>query len=638
MAAINLDAALSDETNAALFRAAIASAHSTYDASGIDSARLKANLLNSGLIDNISKNFETYTSIDDSKVTANDIAAANILPPNYPPFNKDKRYLLLNISKGLAFLALSDVAEDPTTSLQIHLHYRESRATSNPVMSAVEPSFNFSHMFELHSRDIQVLLQCSDAIHVVVNRMHHPTGSIELVGTTSIDIRESLCGKPAKKFCEIKESGEDVTLGVLEVSIECIPRDIAGVKNAIVSLEEVSFQLKREQRQFDEINRLFYMHAKQWWNDYLQIRSCHAQRLVKLFTHNERGQKLPVTNFVSPIRSRYIETPHHAARFVSLISLEKSQGIGTSKIEVWANLHTVATLSKAPNSATLATILTSLLLGFNLPAYTALGYLKADDTPAAWVILASTGTGVEMVDPATARRYSTTDAAIPWSSVGCVFNDEGFWANVAVSDTVKGASFDLTDSRYWKALGRDAVLSMKLSQQQSFPIRSFTFPTTPQICLSESTAVTCEIELETVLKNQIAIYRDTRADLLTTWDDELAHLLTQCLCACEMEKIFPAANCGQPSRTSCASNGVKFQEGVRRAIPEGHTFKGFPVHFNTLNPQKIFTAFTQSKTCQSLILTRGDKVRFGVRVKLVGYAEKCVACWVMVAVRYKPYE
>jgi hypothetical protein len=53
------------------------------------------------------------------------------------------------------------------------------------------------------------------------------------------------------------------------------------------------------------VQRLFYVYAKQWWNDYLQIRPSHADRLVKIFAEDEEGKKQIVTNFVSPIRCMF---------------------------------------------------------------------------------------------------------------------------------------------------------------------------------------------------------------------------------------------------------------------------------------------------------------------------------------------
>ncbi|KAI9329408.1 hypothetical protein BDR26DRAFT_1011765 [Obelidium mucronatum] len=586
-----------------------------------DAAAAQRRLAESGLIDSLSSriahsldavntNPHTANPTKESSDSVNLIGSRTIL-------QKDKRYLMVSILKGLAFLGLSDVSE-------IHLQYRDKRFSSPQIMSSMEPTFDFQRIIELHSTDIQVVIQSDDKMHVVVTRVHHPSGSVSLIGTTELDIRESFCGRPVKKLVEIKESGEDVTCGILEVMTESVPRDSTGAFS--VSSEEVSFQLKRESRQFDEINRLFYIHAKQWWNDYLQIRNCHAQRLVKIFAHDEKGIKLPVTNFISPIRSRYLESPRHAARFVSLLGLEKQQGVGSTKTDVWSHPHTIVTLSKG-NLPSLALLLASFLIGFNINAYVALGTTHNSEV-SAWVITISTSGVVEFLDPPTGKRFLSCDET-PWRTVGCLFNDEGFWANVGVSDSVSGSQTNFPILPY---------NPYPENQHHLQPHRrndSTDLTASPQPPLT-----TLETELELVLKSRIAMYRDDH-DLLTVWDEELAHLLTQCLCGCEYGKLYAkrsnsVTTAGGGVNAEGVSN-VEFQEGVKRGIPEGHTFKGFPIHFNTLNPQKIFGTFSQAKACQNLMLTRGDKVRFGVRVKVVGYAEKCVACWVIVAVRYRAY-
>ncbi|KAI8612287.1 CEP76 C2 domain-containing protein [Chytriomyces sp. MP71] len=551
----------------------------------------------------------------------------------------NKRYLMLTIARGSAFLGLDDLREDARTSLGLHLLYKQKRFESKLVSSTVEPAFEFQRLIELHSADTQVVLQSQDKIHIVVSRAHHPSGMLSLLGTAELDIREALCGsssgaprRPAKKQLEVKEAGEDVTVGILEVVMEVVPRDAAYIP---VSLDEVNFQLKREQRQFDEINRLFFVHARQWWNDYLQIRPSHAQRLVKIFAIGENGVKLPVTNFISPIRSRYIDSPRHAVRFVSLLNIEHTQSVGISKTEVWAHPHTTLTLSKA-NASSLALLLTSLLVGFSSPAYTLLGTTHAA-LPCAWVAIVNPGGAVELIDPGSGARYSAASEDMPWRTCGCMFNEEGFWANVAGTDLVRHGNFDVRDGRCWKALGRDAVMSMK-RPVANFPLLPYMPPkylnTTDSVgTLDVIPAITtCEMDLEAILKSQIALFRDDH-DLLTAWDDDLSHLLGQCLWGCEMDKMMRNGK----GISSGGVNSVEFQEGVRSSIPEGHTFKGFPVHFNTLNPQRIFTTFTTTKSCRNLLMTRGDKVRFGICVRVFPYAEKCVACWVMIAVRYRAY-
>lgn len=66
-------------------------------------------------------------------------------------------------------------------------------------------------------------------------------------------------------------------------------------------------------------------------------------------------------------------------------------------------------------------------------------------------------------------------------------------------------------------------------------------------------------------------------DLATVWDDHLCYLLSSALSAYELERC---------TGTSCGNE--EFQDAVRRAVPDGHTFKGFPIHFLHRNARRAF--------------------------------------------------
>ena len=67
--------------------------------------------------------------------------------------------------------------------------------------------------------------------------------------------------------------------------------------------------------------------------------------------------------------------------------------------------------------------------------------------------------------------------------------------------------------------------------------------------------------------------------LTTTLDDHLSYLLTPALSAYEMERV-----------TGVTSGNDEFQQAIRRAVPEGHTFKGYPIQFIHRNSRRAFTA------------------------------------------------
>lgn len=66
-------------------------------------------------------------------------------------------------------------------------------------------------------------------------------------------------------------------------------------------------------------------------------------------------------------------------------------------------------------------------------------------------------------------------------------------------------------------------------------------------------------------------------DLATVWDDHLSYLLSSALSAYELERC-----------TGVSCGNEEFQDAVRRAVPDGHTFKGFPIHFLHRNARRAF--------------------------------------------------
>ena len=68
-------------------------------------------------------------------------------------------------------------------------------------------------------------------------------------------------------------------------------------------------------------------------------------------------------------------------------------------------------------------------------------------------------------------------------------------------------------------------------------------------------------------------------DLRTVWDDELCYLLSPALAAYELERCV-----------GVSVGNEEFQEAIRNVVPEGHTFKGFPIQLVHRNPRKAFSA------------------------------------------------
>ena len=70
----------------------------------------------------------------------------------------------------------------------------------------------------------------------------------------------------------------------LQVEIQLMPN-----LSSSTSEQVLSSQLDYERNRHIESDRLLMNYAKQWWKDFLGIRSSHTNRNVKLFTKDENG-------------------------------------------------------------------------------------------------------------------------------------------------------------------------------------------------------------------------------------------------------------------------------------------------------------------------------------------------------------
>jgi centrosomal protein CEP76 len=75
---------------------------------------------------------------------------------------------------------------------------------------------------------------------------------------------------------------------------------------------------------------------------------------------------------------------------------------------------------------------------------------------------------------------------------------------------------------------------------------------------------------------------------------------------------------------------------IKNSVSQGHSFKGFPIMFNHYDSKRIVRTLEEGAVSADIIETIGDKVAFGVRVKVQNFAEGVCAVWVMLAVRFRP--
>ena len=91
-----------------------------------------------------------------------------------------------------------------------------------------------------------------------------------------------------------------------------------------------------------------------------------------------------------------------------------------------------------------------------------LGTSTSTSTPAVWVTTVSHEGDAEFWDPSSGFRYKSHDVSNHgFRAVGCLFNHEGFWANVSPVESAKDLRFDVSESAIWKGMSHDAILSVK---------------------------------------------------------------------------------------------------------------------------------------------------------------------------------
>lgn len=172
-------------------------------------------------------------------------------------------------------------------------------------------------------------LSIADPIYIVVTKIND-RGDGELVGMSSVQWRQLLTEDSGRSNVTVEVGGVSseakITAGLLDLKLEIVPKS-----RELVQSELLSAQLGLEKQRSSERERLFLVYAKQWWKEYLQIRPSHSQRLVKIFAPDERGESHPVCCYVTPLRAgRLLDSPRHAARFVSLIPFEKRSSVGSN--------------------------------------------------------------------------------------------------------------------------------------------------------------------------------------------------------------------------------------------------------------------------------------------------------------------
>jgi len=170
----------------------------------------------------------------------------------------------------------------------------------------------------------------------------------------------------------------------LTIGLDLVP---LLTKTESLLTESIDKQITLEDKFETEGIQKFLDYANDWWNDFKSIRDSHKSRLVKIFAETDDRESSvfkPVCTLIAPmIADRQLESPLHAARFVSLLPFERLEAPGVDKVEVWHSMQSF--LSRGcGDSEDHAVLLCNLLLGFALEAYVCVGINS--EGAHAWVI------------------------------------------------------------------------------------------------------------------------------------------------------------------------------------------------------------------------------------------------------------
>lgn len=149
------------------------------------------------------------------------------------------------------------------------------------------------------------MLAIADQIHFVLVKTD-PNSEMQLISSTYLDWRSVLCSPTGKKTISIEMLGvgsliilsgclhyicsftnQQVTLfsgtessipvGIIEMTLSVIPAP------DVLAEDVLEQQINLEKGYQSERNRLFLVYTKQWWREFLELRTSHSKRLVKLY-------------------------------------------------------------------------------------------------------------------------------------------------------------------------------------------------------------------------------------------------------------------------------------------------------------------------------------------------------------------
>ncbi|KPA85222.1 hypothetical protein ABB37_01580 [Leptomonas pyrrhocoris] len=534
-----------------------------------------------------------------------------------PTIPSDGRfYLLVRLNGGRAFVDNVDVA--PSTALKRSVlfaaHFGSQRFRSALKPCSVDPSFDDEFLFEVDATSFGFnetnLIEVSTPFHIAVLREDSQLNVAELLGENIIDWRKVLKSGCVGLTVELCGKNAGVPAGIVDLQLELV-----GKKRIRYKEEDIAMRMEQQRVAVTNADREFLVYTRRWWSEYQGLRPTHKERRVKLFASTSTGRMVPVTHFLAPLQAEFgIDSPEDAARFVSLLRVtsEIADSVNPLNVETNTWLAPFIFLSQRQgHSCNHAALLCSLLLGFGIDAYCAMGTCQNGELGVFVVsrTVDARGSVMATVWNATTGERAPAHEQVTFSTVDCLFNNKSFYANCQPSNSIASVSFDYGNEELWRPLN---VLKLRMVPR---------YPPAP-LLFEVSNPLTIERALELKVRSAITAYRDAFG-VVTAFDNVLSYVLSQALLLYERQQSE-----GRPE------SFVLFQESVKGTLGAGKTFKAIPINVSYLDESSVMDVVRATSVGKEILDTVAENTKFAVRVKVFCFPERVFSVWVMVAVYY----
>lgn len=519
-----------------------------------------------------------------------------------------EQYLHVKLTGGRAFVDfLTASPKKKECRLCVSFHFGSQRYRSALLPCGSDPAFNDDFLFHLNPGAFgfssQDLIEISTPFHIGVFCEDSVHNTSELLGENILDWRKVLSSGFLGVTTELCGSNPGVPSGIIDLELELVSKSKKQYTES-----EIYDRLDQQRAVITSADREFLLYSRRWWSEYQSIRPSHSKRKVKIFSSTSNGRMVPVNHFISPLQGGDLASPYEAARFVSLLpqcpQLDDPQFLEKSESNKWLSSF-VFLSQRQGHPSNHANLLCSLLLGFGLDAYCAIGTASTGDMKIIVCTNLLSHNEITLWDPLSGERNSIKGAHFV-NTVDCLYNHKSFYANIQQSSELQSTMFDVNNEELWKPIN---------------PLKLRLVPKFPNSPLLRSSFQACEIEkgLEFRLRAAITSHRDT-IGVQTFFDTNLSYIMTQALVNYEQQKIS-----GSPSDFSF------FQDSVKGTVGPGMTFKAVPINLANEDESIVMSMILSHNTGTQILNIIGEDVRFGIRVKVFGYPEGVRSVWIMLA-------